>query len=101
MFRVLITVVLSLMVSVSAWAGNWNTKSKDKPKDLFGLVLTNNENKVHKGNIALLDTKNNRLVEIDLNGKTLWTADLPKEFANNKNLNGGSDIEWLDSSDTF
>ena len=101
MIRMLITLVLSLTISASAWAGNWNTKGKDKPKDLFGVVLTNNENKVQKGNIALLDTINNRLVEIDLNGKTLWTADLPKGFANYKNLNGGSDIEWLDSSDTF
>ena len=101
MIRVVITFVFALMISTSVWAGNSNTKSKNKPKDLDGVVLTNKENKVQKGNVALLDTKNNRLVEIDLSGKTLWTADLPKAFRNQRNLNGGSDIEWLEVSDTF
>ena len=101
MIKVFITFVFALMISSSVWAGNSNTKSKNKPKDLDGVVLTNDENKVQKGNVALLDTTNNRLVEIDLSGKTLWTADLPKAFRNQRNLNGGSDIEWLEVSDTF
>ena len=101
MIKVVITFVFALMISSSVWAGNSNTKSKNKPKDLDGVVLTNDENKVQKGNVALLDTTNNRLVEIDLSGKTLWTADLPKTFRNQRNLNGGSDIEWLEVSDTF
>lgn len=101
MIKVVIKFVFALMISSSVWAGNLNTKSKNKPKDLDGVVLTNDENKVQKGNVALLDTTNNRLVEIDLSGKTLWTADLPKAFRNQRNLNGGSDIEWLEVSETF
>ena len=101
MVRAVIAFVIALMVSTSAWAGNWNTKSKDEAKDLNGVVITNDETKVQKGNVVLLDTVNNRLVEVDLAGKTLWTADLPKGFRNYKNQNGGSDIEWLKNSDTF
>lgn len=101
MVKVVIVFVFALMVATTSWAGNWNTKSKDQAKDLQGVVITNDETKVQKGNIVILDTVNNRLVEVGLAGKTLWAKDLPKGFGNYKNQNGGSDVEWLKASDTF
>jgi len=101
MLRVVITFVFALMLSATAWAGNWNTKNKDNPKGLYGIVVTEDDSRTQQGNVVLLDTINNRLVEIDLTGKTLWTAELPREFRSYKNQSAGSDIEWLEASDTF
>lgn len=68
--------------------------------ETMGQVLTSKPDKIQRGNIALLDTKNNRVIELDGDGTIVWQTEFPDSFQSG-NWNGGADIEWLTDSDTF
>ena len=74
--------------------------SLDVQSETIGELITYKVDKTQEGNIGLIDSYNNRLIEIDNNGNVVWETKIPKEFRNAK-WNGGADIEWLPKSDTF
>ena len=66
----------------------------------MGKVVVSIADKIQKGNIALIDTKNDRIVELKMNGNIVWQTKFPDPFRNGA-WNAGADIEWLQSTDTF
>ena len=66
----------------------------------MGKVVVSIVDKIQKGNIALLDTKNSRIVELEMNGTVVWQTKFPDLFRNGA-WNAGADIEWLEHTDTF
>ena len=68
--------------------------------EIIGELITNNADKVQKGNIGLVDTYNKRIIEIDNKGKVIWKKKIPGKFKNAE-WNAGADIEWLPETDTF
>ena len=66
----------------------------------MGKVVVSIADKIQKGNIALIDTKNDRIVELKMNGNIVWQTKFPDPFRNGA-WNAGADIEWLQNTDTF
>ena len=66
----------------------------------LGQVLTSVPDKTQRGNVALLDIKNSRVIELDGDGTIVWQTKFPDSF-NSGDWNRGADIEWLTDSDTF
>ena len=71
------------------------SKSED-----MGKVVVSIADKIQKGNIALIDTKNSRIIELGVNGNVVWQTKLPDLFEDGA-WNAGADIEWLPNTDTF
>ena len=59
----------------------------------FLSVVVSIADKIQKGNIALIDTKNSRIVELEINGTVVWQTKFPDLFKNGA-WNAGADIEW-------
>ena len=65
MNKILGIVVFSLFLNINVNA------------EIIGELITNNADKVQKGNIGLVDTYNKRIIEIDNNGKVIWKKKNP------------------------
>lgn len=66
----------------------------------LGQVLTFVPDKTQRGNVALLDTENSRVIELGGDGTVVWQTKFPESFKSG-DWNRGADIEWLTDSDTF
>ena len=88
MNKILGIVVFSLFLNINVNA------------EIIGELITNNADKVQKGNIGLVDTYNKRIIEIDNKGKVIWEKKIPRKFKKAE-WNAAADIEWLPETDTF
>ena len=88
MNKILGIVVFSLFLNINVNA------------EIIGELITNNADKVQKGNIGLVDTYNKRIIEIDNKGKVIWEKKIPRKFKKAE-WNSAADIEWLPETDTF
>ena len=77
----------------------FSSAQPSKSEDM-GKVVVSIPDEIQKGNIALLDVKNSRIVELEMNGTVVWKTKFPDLFGNGA-WNAGADIEWLENTDTF
>ncbi len=52
------------------------------------------------GRFAFMDILNKRIVEYDIFGNLTWEFKLPRTMSTSR-INGGADVEWLPSTDSF
>jgi hypothetical protein len=68
---------------------------------LIAVLLSNPAfSDIQQGKVAFIDTKQSKIVELDINGNVTWTFDFPYQMRT-RNLFQGPDIEWIPSTDSF
>ena len=65
-------------------------------------VVTFDETKTQAGRIAFVKPGEEKIVEIDLKGNTIWEFKIPRKYSGgSKSYASGADIEWIAKTDTF